>query len=66
MEILIRTGECEVIVERGACFHPSIGTTTLDLCLYKILFIVDLLSIGQENKSGPSIVDLLSIGQEWT
>jgi hypothetical protein len=30
MKILIIIGECEVIVERGACFHPTIGTTTLD------------------------------------
>jgi hypothetical protein len=28
MKILIITGKSEVIVERGACFHPTIGTTT--------------------------------------
>jgi hypothetical protein len=29
MKILIRTGKCEAIIERGACFFPTIGTTTL-------------------------------------
>jgi hypothetical protein len=30
MKILIGTGKCEAIVDRGACFLPTIGTVTLD------------------------------------
>jgi hypothetical protein len=30
MKILIRTGKCEAITERGACFLPTIGTFTPD------------------------------------
>jgi hypothetical protein len=30
MKIVMRTGKCEEIDERGACFLPTIGTTNPD------------------------------------